>query len=644
MKNVLVFLTGLAATGLASPSDYHVLHEKRDANKPTRFIKREAANGDQNIPVRIALKQENIDQGMDLIMKVSDPDSPDYGKHYTTDQIINLFAPKQESIDVVKAWLVESGVPADGISLSKSKGWLMFNSSVSKLETLVKADYHVFENVHSRSEHIGTEEYSLPAKVAGLVDFVMPGTSLTENNEFTSEIGTSDVAKPIKKKIRVATTTEKFIPLSLAEKTDLSNKIHGTSACDKYITPQCIKAIYKIPDATSAFPNNSLGIFEALDDVYAQEDLDAFYKLTAPNIPAGTGPKLDLINGATAPNRPEMAGGESDLDFQMAIPIIYPQNTTLYQVKSQEDVFFALFDAIDGTFCRRDPDRVAHEMCDVFKPTNVISISYGGIEDDYTPKELSRQCNEFMKLGLLGVSVFVATGDVGVANQEGYCLGPHHDVFVSMNPVGCPFVTAVGSTTLPKRAKVGTPEIATTTFSSSGGFSNMFPQPPWQANAVGNYLLRHNPNYFAYDTTGNVIPNNTQGIYNRGGRAYPDISALGDNGVVVIGGEIGLLGGTSMSAPIVAGIFNRINDERMKLGKGPLGFVNPALYKAYDSKLDDPLFNDVVKGDQRLGGPYDSRYPSICGNNGFSAVEGWDPVTGLGTPKYPEMLKYFVNL
>ncbi|KAG6227008.1 hypothetical protein E4U25_007919, partial [Claviceps purpurea] len=65
---------------------------------------------------------------------------------------------------------------------------------------------------------------------------------------------------------------------------------------------------------------------------------------------------------------------------------------------------------------------------------------------------------------------------------------------------------------------------------------------------------------------------------------------------------------------------------------------------AYDSNLDDPLFNDVVKGNQHLGGPYDSRYPSVCGNDGFSAVPGWDPVTGLGTPKYPEMLKYFVNL
>ncbi|KAG6211710.1 hypothetical protein E4U50_002108 [Claviceps purpurea] len=644
MKNVIVFLAGLAATGLATPSDYHVLHEKRDENRPMRYIKREAANGDQTIPVRIALKQENIDQGMDLILKVSDPDSPDYGKHYTADQIINLFAPKQETIDAVKAWLVESGVPADSISLSKSRGWLMFNSPVNKLESLVKADYHVYEHVQSRSEHIGTEEYSLPAKVAGLVDFVMPGTSLTENNAFTSEIGTSDVAKPIKKKIRIATTTEKFIPLSQADKTDLSKKIHGTSACDKYITPQCIKAIYKIPDATSASPNNSLGIFESLDDVYAQEDLDAFYKLTAPNIPAGTGPELDFINGATAPNRPEMAGAESSLDFQMAIPIIHPQNTTLYQVRSQGDVFFAMLDAIDGTFCRRDPDRVAHEMCDVYKSTNVISISYAGVEADSTPKELSRQCNEFMKLGLLGISVIVSSGDVGVANQEGYCLGPHHDVFVATNPSNCPYVTSVGSTTLPKGAKLGDPEIATTQFSSSGGFSNMWPQPPWQANAVGNYLLRHNPNYFAYNTTGNVIPNNTQGIYNRGGRAYPDISALGDNGVVVIRGKVGLIGGTSMSAPIVASIFSRINDERMKLGKGPLGLVNPALYKAYDSNLDDPLFNDVVKGNQHLGGPYDARYPSICGNDGFSAVAGWDPVSGLGTPKYPEMLKYFVNL
>lgn len=97
-----------------------------------------------------------------------------------------------------------------------------------------------------------------------------------------------------------------------------------------------------------------------------------------------------------------------------------------------------------------------------------------------------------------------------------------------------------------------------------------------------------------------------------------------------------------MAAPIIAAIFNRINEERLNVGKGPIGFANTALYKAYDNGFE--FFNDITTGDQRLGGQYSARYPSACGNNGFSAVEGWDPVTGLGTPKYDKLVKYFVRL
>ncbi len=249
-----------------------------------------------------------------------------------------------------------------------------------------------------------------------------------------------------------------------------------------------------------------------------------------------------------------------------------------------------------------------------------------------------------MKLGLQGTTVVVASGDDGVAATNGNCLGPHHDIFSADNPSGCPYITSVGSTFIPPGGKIGDPnvEIATNRFSSGGGFSNVFDTPKWQANAVGHYLLRHNPNYFAYNTTNGVIPTDTRGIYNRNGRAYPDIAALGDNGLVVSGGKLGLSGGTSMSAPIVSAMINRINEERLNVGKGPVGFINPALYKAYDQGR--PLFNDVLVGDQRLGGSYGSRYPSACGNNGFSCVEGWDPVTGLGTPKYKELLDYFINI
>ena len=53
-----------------------------------------------------------------------------------------------------------------------------------------------------------------------------------------------------------------------------------------------------------------------------------------PHIPKDTHPKLNSINGAVAPVVVEEAGGESDLDLQLAYPIVYPIEVVLYQVVS----------------------------------------------------------------------------------------------------------------------------------------------------------------------------------------------------------------------------------------------------------------------------------------------------------------------
>jgi tripeptidyl-peptidase-1 len=74
-----------------------------------------------------------------------------------------------------------------------------------------------------------------------------------------------------------------------------------------------------------------------------------------------------------------------------------------------------------------------------------------------------------------------------------------------------------------------------------------------------------------------------------------------------------LVGGTSASTPIFSSIVNRINELRLNLGKKPIGFINPALYS------NPWILNDITNGTN----------PG-CGTVGFSAVPGWDPVTGLG--------------
>jgi len=117
------------------------------------------------------------------------------------------------------------------------------------------------------------------------------------------------------------------------------------------------------------------------------------------------------------------------------------------------------------------------------------------------------------------------------------------------------------------------------------------------------------------------------GIYNRIGRGIPDVSANGDNIAMYNGGNFTLSGGTSASTPIFSAVVTRINEERLNVGKGPIGFLNPSLY------ANPGMLNDIINGTN----------PG-CGTVGFSAVEGWDPVTGLGTPNFPKMKEYYLSL
>lgn len=120
---------------------------------------------------------------------------------------------------------------------------------------------------------------------------------------------------------------------------------------------------------------------------------------------------------------------------------------------------------------------------------------------------------------------------------------------------------------------------------------------------------------------------NSTGLYNRNGRGFPDVSANGDNTASVVTGGFHLTGGTSAATPIFASVINLINEERLKAGKGPVGFVNPVLY------AHPEVLNDITNGTN----------PG-CGTKGFSASKGWDPATGLGTPNYPRMLDLFMSL
>lgn len=141
-----------------------------------------------------------------------------------------------------------------------------------------------------------------------------------------------------------------------------------------------------------------------------------------------------------------------------------------------------------------------------------------------------------MKLGMQGVSIVVSSGDSGVAGPAGDdnpdgCLGTGAQagkIFSPDFPATCPYLTTVGATLLTGSAAMDQ-ETAVTRFPSGGGFSNIYAQPAYQKAAVAKYFATAGMQYKSYPGPGNASFGAGGGIYNRDGRGYPDVGAVGDN-------------------------------------------------------------------------------------------------------------------
>ena len=91
--------------------------------------------------------------------------------------------------------------------------------------------------------------------------------------------------------------------------------------------------------------------------------------------------------------------------------------------------------------------------------------------------------------------------------------------------------------------------------------------------------------------------------------------------------------GTSCAAPLFAGLVMILNSHQHSMNRPRLGFLNPLLYQMLE---DQPTtFTDIVTGNSTC------TEMTCCGEDyGFVATEGWDVVSGLGSPNIQEMIRY----
>ncbi|MGE5446495.1 MAG: S8 family serine peptidase [Ignavibacteriales bacterium] len=303
-----------------------------------------------------------------------------------------------------------------------------------------------------------------------------------------------------------------------------------------------------------------IAIVDAYDHPNIQSDLNTYSDTFGiPRLPACVGSitgssvpcfqKVDQNGGQSYPKANSGWALEIALDVEIAHAIC--QNCKILLVEAYSSSYSDLMSAVDRA---------------VLMDATVISNSYGS-------SEFSSETAYDSHLNHPGIAITFSSGDSGYGTSY---------------PAASPYVTAGGGTSL----YFSTTSITESAWSKAGSGCSVYEsKPSWQKD---NLCSRRT----IADVSADANPNTGAAIFDS----------------VPYGGHIGwfLVGGTSLSSPIIAGTYALAGG----VGAGIWGNALPYLQSPSTN------LNDIVGGKNgRCGGTY------LC-----KAVSGYDGPTGLGTP------------
>ena len=515
---------------------------------------------------------------------------------------------KQRNIDVLKSELAERSNP-----LSSMYGnWMTVSEINTYINPPIEDQYNVLDWIHSNnitSVHNYGDSILFTASRLTL-EYMLKLETVDQLTGYTIPDHLTDIIEFVEMSSNV---------IDRKSKINVTTNVH--TADDRYFGREPLINMYNI--TSNIVSNVSVGLIE-----YQNNEgflpVDLSLQQAANN---QTSNNISIIVG-----RNYGSDTESELDVQLVSQAADGAQLWYWQAQ-----YWLYSFAVDYFNAEASPDIVSmswgwsqNDQCSIMDCGNLTSKQY-----------VDRVNNEYLKISLLGKTIVVASGDAGApgrTNEECGSSSPINPVF----PGSSPYVLSVGATFVPVDASThqyDTPMCKNNTcitradekavrfdrvgWTGGGGFDRYETSTPvWQKKAVDQYL-----------TSGVTLP--IEQNYNRHGRAYPDVSAIGHSCPTYIDGSLGSVDGTSCSAPVMAGLLTYINQYLWTTHRIKLGFANPLLYYIFDNCPQ--CFKDITDG-------YNWCTESMCCTNktdyGFSAIKGYDPVSGLGTLNIGNILDF----
>mmetsp|Transcript_30096 Transcript_30096/g.84067 ORF Transcript_30096/g.84067 Transcript_30096/m.84067 type:complete len:603 (+) Transcript_30096:104-1912(+) len=602
MKNVLIVLAVLAV--VASARVFKVFDGPEQVPRTWRVLG--DARPEATMRFTVALKRRNFDVIEEALLKASNPQHPSYGQWWTREQVYEVISPPAEEQQAVAQWLVSHGIQVD-----VQADAIRCEGSVRAVEKALATKVFAFEQRarkgsqhHKPAERLprvvySAMQYEIPEEIEDMVVMVSGVTGFPDEHH-----------------------------LRARELSDAPTKRDDTRG---KIVPEVLWDLYNIPDTLEEnYPDSSLCLVEYFNDrSFSAEDLQVFEDNT-------------LLGRVTVDNivgnyRPSFPDGEATLDVQYGLGIV--QNASMW------------YWTTTGWLFDWAVDFIAHEP----KPL-VVSMSWGWDErnmcdigncNGLTAEEYVRLVDEqYAVIGLFGVTIVSSSGDQGAPGDDNPRCKDTSEPISSIFPGASRWVLSIGATMLappaagdplgPYDSPICQTEDCSTSDTESpctypdalittgGGFSTFIAQPQYQSDVVNTYV-----------STNNNLP--PADAFNASKRGFPDVSAVGHNYLIQYAGSWLLVDGTSASAPVWGGIVARWNAYRLKNNLPSLGFINPLIYQMNaDGCSGSSCFTDITSGNNDCT-------ESCCGV-GYDADNGWDPVTGLGTPNYDLMFNYITSM
>ena len=531
---------------------------------------------------------DKLESNLNLISDINN--YKHYGNWLTKEEVMSIVSPSEYEREFVKNWFSSNGFNV----LYDYGDALKLSGKVSELEKVFRFKYW-------------RTSYRIPKKIRSFIQFI------------------DGLSNPPVHKIRT------IFPKHNSFKYGDKNYLKDSVPAQGYVNREVISRIYNIPKnlMTGKRGRQNVALMEYQSPGFSK---DGYFINTILNEVSPV--NITVIGSDYGP------GTESDLDVQIVGVIAENVSLTYYNTDGW------LYPAVLGLI------NDSHWI-------NATSTSYGWALDQQT--RFCENCNsseqyvdrinsEYLKLANMGVMQFVSSGDSGTSGRSSYCNvdRPVEAAFPGVSP----YVTSVGATFL--RDDPSGEFDYSTPFCYIYGCNNGTEQNltthdtvGWcSGSATGYYKSENLPNWQKdylndYYNSGVPLPNN----FSRVSRATPDLVGLGHNFPVFENGQVMGVDGTSMSSPLMLGLFTLVNEVLLEHNCPRLGFLNPVIYKM--KKESPQTFNALRWGNSWSTEMGDCPVRKDGGSNfGFMAggkYLDFNLPFGLGSPNFDEIVKYLLS-